>query len=452
MKAKRAARVTRARRLAEIESTSSSGWQALARDWREGMEAAKAEAAALTAVMRRLFPAWDDPSWQVWQPPAHPPELLFFGAYDVHLADLPGGLPADEGLRAVTPEVLTLPALRAFPDSAALLLTAEGEGRDEAVAVVRDALFRLLTMMPAGKVRFTLLDPAGLGQNFAAFMQLADHDEALVNSRIWTEAAHIEQRLTDLTAHLENVIQKYLRNRYASIAEYNAQAGEVAEPFRVVVAANFPVNFSEEATRRLVSLARNGPRCGVFTLVTVDTRRPLLPGFDLTDLGANAVRLDWRDGRFHWRDPDFGPHLLRPEAAPADAEADQLLDRAGAAARAAGRVEVPFAFVAPPVEQWWTGDSRRGLSVPLGRAGRSAASICSWARARRSTSSSLARPAPASPPCCTPSSPTWPCSTPPTRWSCTSSTSRRAWSSRRMPPTACRTPASSPSRVSASSA
>src|SRR5262249_19222277 len=91
----------------------------------------------------------------------------------------------------------------------------------------------------------------------------------LVGSRIWTETAHIEQRLADLTGHMENVIQKYLRNQFQSIREYNAHAGEVAEPFRVVVVADFPVNFSLEAARRLVSIATSGPRgytgCGAGT-------------------------------------------------------------------------------------------------------------------------------------------------------------------------------------------
>ena len=52
-------------------------------------------------------------------------------------------------------------------------------------------MLRLLTTFPPGKVRFTIIDPVGLGQNFSAFMHLADYDERLVNSRIWTEAAHI---------------------------------------------------------------------------------------------------------------------------------------------------------------------------------------------------------------------------------------------------------------------
>src|SRR5207248_9780633 len=135
-----------------------------------------------------------------------------------------------------------------------------------------------------GKVRFTIIDPVGLGENFAAFMHLADYDEQLVGARIWTETAQIEKRLADTTEHMENVIQKYLRNQYASIEEYNAQAGEVAEPYRVLVVANFPTNFSAETAKRLVSIANSGASCGVCVLVSADTRQPMPEGFNPADL------------------------------------------------------------------------------------------------------------------------------------------------------------------------
>src|SRR5205823_3789357 len=113
-----------------------------------------------------------------------------------------------------------LPALLPFPNRASLLLKAGDAGRAAAVRLLQAVMLRFLTAVPPGKVRFTILDPVGLGENFAAFMHLADYDEALVASRIWTEPHHIEQRLADLTAHMENVIQKYLRNQFQTIEEY----------------------------------------------------------------------------------------------------------------------------------------------------------------------------------------------------------------------------------------
>ena len=113
---------------------------------------------------------------------------------------------------------------------------------------------RLLTTLPPGRVKFTIIDPVGLGQSFAGFMHLADHDDALVGGRIWTSAEHIDQRLTDLSEHMETVIQKYLRNEFETIDDYNAQAGELAEPYRFLVIADLPTNFSQESIRRLAKL------------------------------------------------------------------------------------------------------------------------------------------------------------------------------------------------------
>src|SRR5262245_36699692 len=199
-------------------------------------------------------------------------------------------------------------------------------------------------------------------------MHLADYDEALVASRIWTEANHIEQRLADLTAHMENVIQKYLRNQFQTIEEYNEHAGEVAEPFRVLVVANFPANFTVEATRRLVSIASSGARCGVYTLISVDTKQSFPQGFNLADLEEPGVNLQWqpphptlppprgegRVGGFVWKDPDFGKFPLRIDQPPDADFCTRLLHEIGNEAKDANRVEVPFEFIAPPRERWWT--------------------------------------------------------------------------------------------------
>ena len=78
------------------------------------------------------------------------------------------------------------------------------------------------------------------------------------------------------------------------------QAGEVAEPFQVLVVANFPTNFSEAAMRKLVSIATSGPRCGVYTILSIDRKQRMPADFDLGDLLASALHLDWQAeaGRF----------------------------------------------------------------------------------------------------------------------------------------------------------
>ncbi len=357
------------RELDDNRAAYTAAWQALTERWRRGLEDAGAEATATDRESRQLFPTWDNPSWQAWQPPANFPPVLQFGECTIDLADIPHGIPHDERLQGLGPERFTLPALLAFPDGCSLLIQVEEGGRSRAEEFLQVMLFRLLAAIPPAKARFTIIDPVGLGQSFAAFMHLADHDEALVASRIWTEQSHIEQRLADLTAHMENVIQKYLRNQYATIEEYNAHAGEVAEPFRFLVVANFPVNFSPAAARRLVSIAASGARCGVHTLVTLDAKQPLPQGFHLEDLRRHGVLFVSRSDGFTWEDRDLGRFPLRLDPPPPAGFATPLLQVIGRRAKEASRVEVPFEFIVPPADAWWTADTRAGLDVPIGRSG-----------------------------------------------------------------------------------
>ena len=270
-------------------------WNEMAGRWQSGIERFR-ETADEAERAAAVFPDWNTDDWGRWTPAAAIPAAVPFAFGRVKLADIRGGLPADERLRPCRTE-FTLPLSLPFPRRSLLLLKAAGLGRARSVDLMQSAMLRLLTAMPPGKVRFTIIDPVGLGDNFSAFMHLADFDEQLVASRIWTDMGHIEQRLADLTKHMENVIQVYLRKEFQSIEEYNEFAGEMAEPYRVLVVANFPANFSEAAVQRIKSIVASGARCGVFVLMSVDTNVPLPRNFQLADLEAEGVVLRWAEGR-----------------------------------------------------------------------------------------------------------------------------------------------------------
>jgi S-DNA-T family DNA segregation ATPase FtsK/SpoIIIE len=394
----------------EAQQRFEAAWSELERRWREGCARVHAGVNELRAFEERTCIPWESPVWSqaggdAWTPNRVNPMAVRFGRVGVDVTALPGGLPQDERLRTDLPTTFTLPGLLEFPDRCSLLIQAGGEPkpaahgttagttpgtttgprtspRQASVGLLQAVMLRLLTTLPPGKVRFTIIDPVGLGQNFAGFMHLADHDPLLVSDRIWTEPRHIEQKLTDLTEHMENVIQKYLRNQFASIEEYNDQAGEIAEPYRFLVIADFPAGFNEQAAKRLASILTSGPRCGVYTLIALDPRAPLPQGVTTADLRTAAVRLNWRQeqarggagappgaGRLVWDDPDFGGWPLTTEGVPDEVTFNRIVGLVGRAARDSGRVEVPFASIAPRDDEFWTGDSAGEFSVRLGKCG-----------------------------------------------------------------------------------
>lgn len=354
------------RKVAENRKQFETQWAAMSEKYRAGMEELAAGRAELEKARHEMFPAWSADVWQQWTPPARIPAAVPFGDLEIKNDDYENrqadGKPS--------PGTLTLPAVFPFAGPPVLLLkTGTGEGRTQAVTLLQAAMLRLLTALPPGKVRFTIIDPVGLGQNFSAFMHLADFNEQLVSSRIWTEAAHIEQRLTEITAHMEDVIQVYLRNEYQTIEQYNEFAGELAEPYRILVVANFPTGFSDPAAARLLSIASSGGRCGVFTLMSIDTKLRLPREFHLADLERHAQTLTLGGEKLTWQHAEFGTLAVKPDLPPAPERFTHIVRSVGEWVRDADRVEVPFECIVPPVEEWWTSDSRGGIDVPLGRAG-----------------------------------------------------------------------------------
>lgn len=354
--------------LAAARESFDRAWQRLVERWSSGLREFRMAVDDMQAYCAARFPSWTATNWSERQPVEAGIPSLKFGDFRISLKMFDSGIPVHADLRPAQTDFV-LPAVMSYSQHPALLFESFGEGRIVASRAMQNIMLRLLTALPAGKVRFTIIDPVGLGQNFSAFMHLADFDEKLVTHRIWTEPMHIAQRLSDLTEHMEGVIQTYLRNEFRTIDEYNAFAGEVAEPFHVLVVANYPAGFTEEASQRLLSIVASGARCGVYTLISTDAKIELPRNFDLADLEANATTVQWNGQRFHWLDQDIKDLPLTLDEPPADEKFTEIIRTIGQRAKEAIRVEVPFSTVAPAEDHWWRADSRSGIDIALGRAG-----------------------------------------------------------------------------------
>jgi hypothetical protein len=353
----------------QVRARFTKKWDALSGHWFEGMKRVASELSQVRRAVDQIGPTWDDASWSDRLLPGQVPPVIRFGNTALDVSSLPQGTPSDARLLDGIARRFELPALRPFPAGANLLIETPPEGRAAALSVLQASMFRILTSLPPGMVRFTIVDPIGIGRNFGAFMHLADFDPALVTNQVWTDPRQIEERLADLELHMETVTQKYLRNEYATIEAYNVVAGEVAEPYRVLVVADFPTKLDEKAAGRLAAIAAGGVPCGVLVLVAVDTSKALPTGFGLADLRPYCAHLTWSDGRLAWDDSDFAALPLTLDPPPPAEFATREIQKVGAAARDAKRVEVPFEFIAPTPESWWTKDSRAGIDVALGKAG-----------------------------------------------------------------------------------
>jgi DNA segregation ATPase FtsK/SpoIIIE-like protein len=380
--------------LAKRDADFQARWLALETEWKKTVQPLCDQISAANTSAEKLFPEWETARWKDWTPPKEFKNAAKFARLEVDLAALAGTMPKDKRLAlpslgapasrrqgdesgSLAGETLALPGTArffvplslAYPLGGSILFETNKGGEAEAVTAINNIIFRLLSTTPPGKLNFTIFDPVGLGQNFAALMHLADYEEATINSRIWTQPTQFEEKLAELNEHMEKVIQMYLRNEYATIAEYNAQAGSIAEKYHFLVIASFPVNFSDTAAKRLRNIAANGARCGVYTLIHWDQRNAPPNDFVPDELRKNSVRLVRGEKNFilaDWREPGLRVLLDPP---PSPEFATQFLHDVGESGRGSTRVEVPFQQIAPSDADFWSEETAEELRVPIGRSG-----------------------------------------------------------------------------------
>lgn len=354
-------------RLGKQRADNQARWREAEAAWAETLPPLFARLAAAEEAGRH-FPDWEDPCWEVWTPPARFHDAVPFARIDADLPTLCEAVPVSDRFALPGPVRFSLPAFLRFPGEGSLLIETSRACGETVAGMLNGVILRLLAGSPPGRLTFTLLDPVGLGQNFAGLMHLADYEDSLIHKRIWTQPSEIEQRLSDLNKQIEKVIQLHLRNEYPTLRAYNEHAGNIAEKYHFLVVADFPGNFSETAQRSLVNLAVSGARCGVYLLLHWD-RRHDVPKFVLDEIRRTSLHvIQTRDGFEMEGFPAQGVRLI-PETLPSPESMTRFLRRVGEGWRNSNRIEVPFAAIVPQPDSLWSLNTAEELRVPIGRAG-----------------------------------------------------------------------------------
>ncbi|MDB6113025.1 MAG: segregation ATPase, FtsK/SpoIIIE family, partial [Pedosphaera sp.] len=353
----------------KLEADRQAQWQTLETEWTSRIQPIYEAMSSASAVAEKVFPAWGGLTWKNWAPPLKFEGAAKFAQLDVDVETLCEVTLKGKHLAFPGPTRLSVPLLLTYPQQGSVLFETTHAGREDVIGALNNIILRLLSVAPPGRLNFTVIDPVGLGQSFSGVMHLADYEERLINSRIWTQSGQIEQKLADLNEHMEKIIQMYLRNEYETIAEYNEQAGDIAEKYHFLVVADFPVNFTETAAKRLLSIAASGARCGVYTLIHWDNRQPLPQDFVAEEFRKSSVCISYKGNEFSLTGKAIPGTKLLLEAPPTPDFATEFINEVGRKSRDSSRVEVPFAHVAPADTELWTEDTTSELTVAIGRTG-----------------------------------------------------------------------------------
>jgi S-DNA-T family DNA segregation ATPase FtsK/SpoIIIE len=238
-------------------------------------------AAVQAQLPARLLP-WADPTWASWNASASPSRYYYAG----RLRPSPDTTLGDHGNFG---RDVVIPHYVRPMDG--LHLVTEKATRPAAHALVRALITRLLATHRPGTLHLTVFDALGLGQSVAPFLELAEYDKSLLGGKVWSNGADFRVKLAELTAHIELVIQKYLRSDYPTLAAFNAAAGEIAAPYRFLVVFDFPAHFDADSFGELRRIIEAGARCGVGVLLVTNRDDPLPPGVDLASFPPTLTRI-----------------------------------------------------------------------------------------------------------------------------------------------------------------
>lgn len=353
----------------------------------QALGSARGRADAAMAALPPVLQPWSSDTWSSWSLDDADPRLR--AAYGGRLTPVPDshlGENANFGSDVTVPWFIPLHQSWCFSYGSA--------GREKAHAFIRSLMVRQLASVAPGDLQFCIFDPVGLGQSAGVLLDLGEYDASLIGGKVWTAQQDLDARLTELTAHIELVIQKYLRTTYSTIDEFNDAAGEIAEPYRVLVLFDFPVGLSQESATRLKSIAENGPRCGVFTVIAAHSDAAPAYGVDPGQVVASISRVDLQKG-FRENIDGYQLDLAFDHDALPDgiAAAKRVIDAVGRAAISRTESAVTFdkvfslyshvasrglrselgrAAVATRVDDpatWWQDDTTRGLFAPIGQKG-----------------------------------------------------------------------------------
>jgi S-DNA-T family DNA segregation ATPase FtsK/SpoIIIE len=348
------------------------------------LNAARATALEAADRLPASMQPWDSPAWTAWAE-KHAPS----GRDELYAGMLTPLDDRDLGDHASFGSGERIPLFVSLRRNIALVH--DNTTREQALSLSCSLLLRQLACANPGDLRFCFFDPVGLGQSAASLLKLAEYDSRLIGGKVWSTQADLAARLAELTAHIEQVIQKYLRADYESIDDYNDKAKEIAESYRYLVLFDFPAGFTDEMMHRLVSILQNGPRCGVRTLLLANNAITPAHGVDLDEVIAKARRITVGGNEIRECEGYTLQMRIGQELEPGKEISASVINAVGrgAAGKVASAVtfEQAFALFAEAAQRgldarlsaaaaatdagdettWWQDDSTRGLFAPIGR-------------------------------------------------------------------------------------
>lgn len=257
---------------------------------------------------------------------------------------------------------LCLPLSLELNNTFNLLLHSPEKTAEEMRVFTHHVMWTLLSFLPVTKINFKIVDV----ENRASIKPFSDLKKALPEIfSVITNADQVKGMFQSLNDQIDDFMQNKLGAKYESILEYNQNTPRRSEPITLLVLYDFPAGMDRNSADLLVSILRNGSKCGIYTLICYDpeARFQRYESIEerLEQIEKYSISIEYKDGSYQML--PFGLSISIPEAK----NAVQISDFVREYAEAADVIKhkgISFDEILP--EKLFTKKASGLLQIPIG--------------------------------------------------------------------------------------
>lgn len=173
---------------------------------------------------------------------------------------------------------IPVPLLLPFAENNGILFDMQHLGKDDVPQFFQAIALRLLLSMQMKVCKFFLID-TDFGASFAFFSTL---NNPLLQRETFYRQEDINKLFTELAKIVSQANQSYL-GRFPNLTAYNAQAGQMAQPYHFVFIDDFPNSFQSNTLDMLYNLINNNnaTKAGIHILINYSPKNNAPHDFDI---------------------------------------------------------------------------------------------------------------------------------------------------------------------------
>lgn len=136
-------------------------------------------------------------------------------------------------------------------------------------SMIQNFVATTIANFPPGKIKFLFCDPdsTGVFSIFRDIGKIKDDVDDSISCEYAGSADTITKRLDNICVEIDDIVNKVIKGTTTTLYDHNRDNEFNSMPYRFIMLMDFPRNMTSSSLSSLRSILKNGPRCGIFTVL-----------------------------------------------------------------------------------------------------------------------------------------------------------------------------------------